>query len=61
MGFGVEGIAAASIDWSMYKVQSQYSTSLLKRAMDDMESQAMSLIQDMLGAVPSEYQFDVRA
>ena len=28
MGFGVEGIAAASVDWSMYQVQSQYSTSL---------------------------------
>jgi|GluameStandDraft_1065615.scaffolds.fasta_scaffold05315_4 hypothetical protein len=61
MSFGVEGIAAASIDWSMYKVQSQYSTTLMKRAMDDMESQAMALINDMLGAVPSEYQFDVRA
>ena len=44
MSFGVEGIAAASIDWSMYKVQSQYSTTLMKRAMDDMESQAMALI-----------------
>ena len=61
MSFGVEGIAAASIDRRMYKVQSQYSTTLMKRAMDDMESQAMALINDMLGAVPSEYQFDVRA
>lgn len=60
MGFGVEGIAAASVDWSMYQVQGQYSTSLMKRAMDDMESQAMALIE-MMGSVPSQYSFDVRA
>lgn len=61
MGFGMEGIAAASIDWSMYKVQSQYSTALLKRSMEDMESQAMELIEAMTAAVPSEYQFDTYA
>ena len=45
------------------QIQSAYSTALMKRSMDDMESQAMSLINDMVASVPApaQYTFDVRA
>ena len=45
------------------QIQSAYSTSLMKRTMDDVESQAISLIQDMVASVPApaQYAFDVRA
>ena len=40
-----------------------YSTSLMKRSMDDMEDLAVEMINDMLEAVPtaapSQYGFDV--
>lgn len=42
---------------------STYSTSLMKRSMDDMEELAVDMINDMLEAVPaaapSQYGFDV--
>lgn len=62
MGFGVEGIAAASISNSLAQVQSSVNLSLMKKTMDNTEAQATSLIQDMLqGSVPSQYNFDVMA
>lgn len=46
------------------QLQSAYSTALMKRAMNDAESQAVSLINDMIASVPvaepSPYNFDVR-
>lgn len=61
MGFGVDGIVSASMSMAQARLESAYSTGLLKKSMDDMESQAMSLINDMMGAVPppSQYHFDV--
>ena len=45
------------------QIQSAYSTALMKRSMDDAESQAVSLINDMLASVPAPAQnsYDVRA
>ena len=45
------------------QIQSAYSTSLMKRTMDAAESQAISLIQDMVNSVPApaQYAFDVYA
>jgi len=53
---GILGMQAAQL-------QIDYSYGLMKRAMDDMESQAMSLIEDMMSAVPApaQYNFDVWA
>lgn len=63
MSFGIEGLAAASIDWSLAKVQSNYGTALLKKTMDSTEEQATALIQDMLqaGPAPAQYGFDTWA
>ena len=46
------------------QLQGAYSTALLKRSMSDMESQALSLINEMVASVPQppqQYTFDVRA
>lgn len=45
------------------QIQSAYSTALMKRSMDDVESQAVSLINDMIASVPqpAQYSFDVWA
>ena len=45
------------------QLQGAYSTALMKRSMDDVESQALSLINDMVNAVPApaQYSFDVYA
>ena len=45
------------------QIQIAYSTALMKRSMDDAESQAISLINDMVASVPApaQYTFDVRA
>ena len=45
------------------QIQSAYSTALMKRSMDDAESQALSLINDMVASIPQppQYTFDVRA
>lgn len=47
----------------MAQLQTNYSYGLMKRAMNDMESQALSLINDMMAAVPApaQYNFDVWA
>ncbi len=59
-------IAAMSIDMSLYNVQSQVNVSLLKGAMDSQESQAASLISQMMPSVPNFSQdlgslLDIRA
>ncbi|MDE6880751.1 MAG: YjfB family protein [Oscillospiraceae bacterium] len=61
MGFGVDGIVSASMSMSQERLEMAYGTAMMKKSMDNMESQAMSLINDMMGAVPppSEYNFDV--
>jgi len=53
---GILGMQAAQL-------QTNYSYGLMKRSMDDMESQALSLINDMMSAVPApaQYNFDVWA
>lgn len=45
------------------QIQGAYSTALMKRTMDDAESQALSLINSMVASVPepAQYTFDVRA
>lgn len=45
------------------QLQGAYSTALMKRSMDDAESQAISLINEMMNAVPApaQYSFDVYA
>lgn len=45
------------------QLQSAYSTALMKRSMDDVESHAISLIDKMIESVPapSQYSFDVWA
>ncbi len=47
---------------SAAQFQNTYAISLMKRSMDDAESQAISLINEMVAAVPppSEHSFDVR-
>ncbi|MCI8304513.1 MAG: hypothetical protein HFF52_07785 [Lawsonibacter sp.] len=47
----------------MAQLQTNYSYGLLKRSMNDAESQALSLINDMVAAVPApaQYGFDVLA
>ena len=57
----MDSIAAASM--SMMQFASAYDTAIMKKSMDNMESQAQALINDMLAAVPapSQYGFDVYA
>ena len=57
----MDGIAAASIQMSQETLGVAYGTALMKKSMETMEGQAISLINDMMGAVPapSEYNFDV--
>ena len=45
------------------QIQGAYSTALMKRSMEDAESQALSLINDMVasGPAPAQYSFDVWA
>lgn len=57
----MESIAAASMSMSQMQFATAYDMAVLKKSMASMESQAESLIQDMLAAVPapSQYNFDV--
>ena len=45
------------------QLQGAYSTALMKRSMTDAESQAISLINEMISSVPApaQYSFDVYA
>ena len=47
----------------MAQLQTNYSYGLMKRAMNDAESQALALIEDMVAVVPApaQYNFDVWA
>ena len=57
----MESIAAASMSMSQMQFQTAYDTAMVKKSMENMESQAETLINDMLAAVPapSQYGFDV--
>lgn len=56
-----DSIAAASMSMSQAQFAAAYDTAIMKKSMDSMESQAETLINDMLAAVPapSQYGFDV--
>ena len=58
----VIAVVEAIMGMQTAQIQSAYSTALMK-TMDDAESQAISLIQDMVASVPApaQYAFDVRA
>ena len=57
----MDSIAALSMSMSEARFAAAYDTSIMKKSMDSMESQAETLINDMLAAVPapSQYGFDV--
>ena len=57
----MDSIAALSMSMSEARFAAAYDTAIMKKAMDSMESQAETLINDMLAAVPapSQYGFDV--
>lgn len=61
----MESIAAASMSMSQMQFANAYDMAILKKSMESMESQAETLINDMLAAVPSPapspYGFDVYA
>ena len=47
------GIAATSVSMSAMQLETAYSTALLKKSMEGMEQQALSLIEDMAQSVPA--------
>lgn len=49
----LNGIASASMSMSAMQLESAYSAALLKKSMEGMEQQALSLIDDMAQAVPA--------
>ena len=57
----MESIAAASMSMSQLQFETAYAPAVMKKSMDVMKSQAESLINDVLAAVPapSQYGFDV--
>ncbi len=57
----MDSIAALSMSMSEARFAAAYDTAIMKKSMDSMESQAETLINDMLAAVPapSQYGFDV--
>ena len=59
----VIAVVEAIMGMQTAQIQGAYSTALMKRTMDDAESQAISLIQDMVASVPApaQYAFDVYA
>lgn len=58
----MDGVSAASMSPAL---ASAYDMAIMRKSMDSMESQAETLINDMLAAVPlsvpSQYGFDVYA
>lgn len=48
----VNGIASAAVSMSAMQLESACSAALLKKSMEGMEQQALSLIEDMAAAVP---------
>ena len=57
----MDSIAALSMSMSEARFAAAYDTAIMKKSMDSMESQAETLINDMLAAVPApgQYGFDV--
>ena len=57
------GIAAAAMSMQNARIMESYNNAVLKKSMDSMEEQAMSLINDMMQSVPApaQYGFDVYA
>ena len=51
----INGIAAASMSMSAMQLETAYSTALLKKSMEGMEQQALSLIEDMTQSVPTSF------
>ena len=51
----INGIAAASMSMSAMQLETAYSTALLKKSMEGMEQQALSLIEDMAQSVPTSF------
>ena len=56
----MDSIASASMSLSQAEFADAYSMALLKKSMESMESQAETLINEMLAAVPTpgQYGFD---
>ena len=52
----VIAVVEAIMGMQTAQIQSAYSTALMKRTMDDVESQAMFLIQDMVKSGPAPAQ-----
>lgn len=53
---GINGVASASITMSGMQLEAACNTALLKKSMESMEQQAMSLIEGMTQAVPAPVQ-----
>ena len=51
----MNGIAAASMSMSAMQLETAYSTALLKKSMEGMEQQALSLIEDLAQSVPASF------
>ncbi len=49
----MNGIAAASVSMSAMQLETAYSTALLKKSMEGMEQQALSLLEDLAQTVPT--------
>lgn len=49
----INSIAAASVSMSAMQLESACNMALLKKSMDGMEQQALSLIEDMAQSVPA--------
>ena len=56
----MDSIASASVSMSQAEFANAYDMALLKKSMESMESQAETLINEMLAAVPTpgQYGFD---
>ena len=49
----ISGIAATSVSMSAMQLETATSMALLKKSMEGMEQQALSLIEDMAQSVPA--------
>ena len=49
----ISGIAAASMSMSAMQFETAYSTALLKKSMEGMEQEMLSLIEDLAQSVPA--------
>ena len=53
----MDSIASASVSMSQAEFANAYDMALLKKSMESMESQAETLINEMLAAVPAPGQY----